>query len=1038
MGAHVPASGHKVWGIEAVNENIVWGLTYNYQTFVKPEYLIKTIDGGASWTATPIDIPSNLYTLHVYPLDVNTAWLATTDEANPISGKIFKTTDGGQTWAEQGTAFTGFNETPAGVYFWNQHEGVAFGATANTIYNDQISVYRTENGGTNWTKVVSPDFPDQLPHEGLWVYCDNGFFEVRGDNVWFVTNGPRIFRSADKGKTWTAHDTGLGNAYGIAGIAFKDTLNGIVVARSPNAAARTIDGGITWEPISIPATPPAIDIVYVPGTQGTYVLHNATADWIGNSSLSLVSLDDGINWGTLSVSPNFDCMEFISPGLGYAGGLISSTVSGVYKWTGGSLKMPLFVNDNASGANDGTSWADAFTDLQAALAIAEDGDQIWVAEGTYKPAASGGPQTATFLIDKNLRLYGGFVGTEARLSDRGDPAEHPSVLTGDLNGDDVVDNFAQNRADNVLHVVTMTAAINNETIIDGFTLKSGHADADTQPDSHGGAINSGGNPIVRHCIFTQNFSIDRGGAAFFLNASVGTSRFEHCDFIKNNGNAGGAVDLRFSNGYFDDCLFLGNFALDAGVTAFQENGGSISTRNGNLEINGCMFTSNWANFGGGALIYFVDDVGDSYSLVVDSCSFDLNSCQVGGSAIITPIFGKNVSIQLSNSSFNQNDTEMSYAAVQAYTDADNSSLDVTIENCQFTGNTAYGSSGMDIGALGNGSIANFIVSNCLFKDNNASHAGGAMDIFANAGTTANFMIEGCRYEGNAANNRAGALWISNSSDQFQATVARCEFLNNSSNSGAAVAVFQDDFIQHIVPQNASVNFDNCLFVGNSSNDATIALDSLPGVQFLNCSIADNQGNGIQLADKSTLTLQNTILYNPGFTEYTATTGDVTFTSHSGNLVADASLAGLLMNGSDKQELNPLFMGGGDYHLTANSPCVDTGNPDGVTATTDLGGDPRVQGGRVDMGAYESPFVSSTKEKLAGEVAVSPNPASDYLNLELPEDLIGLFDVQVIDAKGRLVLLSKGQRLDVQGLTAGMYSLRVVMDERVFLGRFTKI
>src|SRR5262249_31855014 len=47
-----------------------------------------------------------------------------------------------------------------------------------------------------------------------------------------------------------------------------------------------------------------------------------------------------------------------------------------------------FVNDDAAGRNSGRSWADAYTDLQSALAAAVPGDEIWVAGGTYKPTAT--------------------------------------------------------------------------------------------------------------------------------------------------------------------------------------------------------------------------------------------------------------------------------------------------------------------------------------------------------------------------------------------------------------------------------------------------------------------------------------------------------------------------------------------------------------------------------------------------------------------------------------------------------------------------
>ena len=54
---------------------------------------------------------------------------------------------------------------------------------------------------------------------------------------------------------------------------------------------------------------------------------------------------------------------------------------------------------------DGSSWAEAFTDLQDALAIAEAGDEIWVANGVYTPGMS---VNNSFSLKDGVALYGGF------------------------------------------------------------------------------------------------------------------------------------------------------------------------------------------------------------------------------------------------------------------------------------------------------------------------------------------------------------------------------------------------------------------------------------------------------------------------------------------------------------------------------------------------------------------------------------------------------------------------------------------------------
>ena len=139
----------------------------------------------------------------------------------------------------------------------------------------------------------------------------------------------------------------------------------------------------------------------------------------------------------------------------------------------------IFVDLEAAGANTGASWEDAFTTLQPALTWAEDGVEIWVAAGTYTPTLEMSPgitRTASFQLKNGVALYGGFdpsVG-DVGFDDR-DWAANPTILSGDLNGDDGP-GFANN-GDNSYHVFYHPPglALDVTAVLDGFTITGGNA-----------------------------------------------------------------------------------------------------------------------------------------------------------------------------------------------------------------------------------------------------------------------------------------------------------------------------------------------------------------------------------------------------------------------------------------------------------------------------------------------------------------------------------------------------------------------------------
>lgn len=225
------------------------------------------------------------------------------------------------------------------------------------------------------------------------------------------------------------------------------------------------------------------------------------------------------------------------------------------------ITAQIYVNDDAAGMNNGTSWADAYTDLQMALANASEGDEIRVAQGTYLP---GTDSTSTFLIDQNIQLLGGY---DAETGDR-DPEMYVTILSGDPNQNDMDDDFVTYRDDNLWTVVTIHTTITNATLIDGFSIRGGHADVfGSAGKPRGGGIYSVGAPTIRNCVFEQNFA-RRSGGGLYLGGSASQGAFiENCRFEINRADTmffdhgGGGLNVEDVSGEgitINQCEFIEN------------------------------------------------------------------------------------------------------------------------------------------------------------------------------------------------------------------------------------------------------------------------------------------------------------------------------------------------------------------------------------------------------------------------------------------------------------------------------------------------
>ena len=196
----------------------------------------------------------------------------------------------------------------------------------------------------------------------------------------------------------------------------------------------------------------------------------------------------------------------------------------------------ILVNLNATGANDGTTWTNAYTSLQSAIAELSDvkfggPGEIWVAKGTYKPTTTTN-QTISFQPPLFAQLYGGFVGGELARSSRNWIA-NPTILSGEIGTSATFDN-----TDIVVRYTGF--GFENIAVLDGFVVTRGNGGA-----AGGILADNNASPTIRNCRIIDN----QIGVRFSGNQAANPK----LDNSIIAGNLGGGVQLTFSNATVTNC-----------------------------------------------------------------------------------------------------------------------------------------------------------------------------------------------------------------------------------------------------------------------------------------------------------------------------------------------------------------------------------------------------------------------------------------------------------------------------------------------------
>ncbi len=407
----------------------------------------------------------------------------------------------------------------------------------------------------------------------------------------------------------------------------------------------------------------------------------------------------------------------------------------------------LYVNASVvGGTGDGSSWANAFKTLTAALAAAPTGPnltEIWVAKGTYKPADPNGDRSATFQLKSCVAVYGGFTAGQMLLSQRNsNPSTNGTVLSGDLNGDDGP-SFANN-GENSYHVVTGSGT-DNSAVLDGFTVSGGNANGDWGfADRGGGMLNWPGSPTLMNVTFSGN-SAKAGGGMYDYSSNA---TLTNVTFSGNSASSiGGGMDHWFGSATLTNVTFSDNSASYAG--------GGMKSDESSMTLTNVTFSGNSASQGGGMHIRFG-------SPTLANVTFRGNSANIGGG-----MMNMGGSPTLANVTFNGN-----VALAYGGGGMQNEGGSPTLANVTFNGNVAlaYGGGGMQ------NRFGSATLTNVTFSGNSADNNGGGLNNGGLKDVKTTAILTNVTFSGNSTGNNGGGM----ANDvQGSATLTNVTFSGNS-------------------------------------------------------------------------------------------------------------------------------------------------------------------------------------------------------------------------------------------------------------------
>jgi photosystem II stability/assembly factor-like uncharacterized protein len=227
----------------------------------------RSIDGGANWqNVLFISDSSGVIDMVMDPNNPNTIYVSGFNRINlPFQAKtegpdanIYKTTDGGDSWVELTNGLPPGEHSRIGLAISNDDPNVLYASYTDAISEDVLDIYKTTDGGANWSAMNVHAGPQGLPTNaqgGFGWYFGEVYLNPY-DNDQLIVPGVDMFRSQDGGATWIQNVPDWFDYTVHAdkhAILFLNASSYIIA--TDGGIYKTTDNGISWTDIeNIPVT----------------------------------------------------------------------------------------------------------------------------------------------------------------------------------------------------------------------------------------------------------------------------------------------------------------------------------------------------------------------------------------------------------------------------------------------------------------------------------------------------------------------------------------------------------------------------------------------------------------------------------------------------------------------------------------------------------------------------------------------------------------------------------------------------------------